>query len=133
MFSTPRYLMRSLLFCKAEISLISTTKFRYESLQCRYFILNKKSLNNLIMKSQYKCYSSDKNASTRNNKDTITTPSEPSTTKNGLTNSFKDITKFKNDLLTERIREMANSKIENTQHALSVASKILNEFTGYSV
>jgi hypothetical protein len=132
MFSTPRFLMKPLRFCKAETSLI-LTKFRYESLYCHCFILNKKGLNNnLIVKLQYKCYSLNKNASTRNNEDTIITPSEPSTTKNGLTNFPHKDNKSKNELLTERIFEIAKT-IKNTQHALSIASKTLNEFTGYSV
>lgn len=132
MFSSSRYLMKPLRFCKAETSLI-LTKFRYESLHCHSFILNKKGLNNLIMKPQYNCYSLNKNATTRNNEDTITTPSEPSATKNGLTNFPPKDAKNKNELLTERIFEITKMKIKNTQHALNIASKSLNELTGYSV
>ncbi|CAB5387699.1 unnamed protein product [Rhizophagus irregularis] len=124
--------MKPLRFCKAETSLI-LTKFRYESLHCHSFILNKKGLNNLIMKPQYNCYSLNKNATTRNNEDTITTPSEPSATKNGLTNFPPKDAKNKNELLTERIFEITKMKIKNTQHALNIASKSLNELTGYSV
>lgn len=133
MFSSSRYLRKPLRFYKAETSLI-LTKFRYESLHCHNFILNKKGLNNnLIMKPQYNCYSLNKNASTRNNENTITTPSESSTTKNGLTNFPPKDVKSKNDLLAERIFEMAKMKIKNTQHTLNTASKTLNELTGYSV
>ncbi|RIA92365.1 Mdm33 family-domain-containing protein [Glomus cerebriforme] len=132
--------MKPLHFSKAEISLFST-KFRHDPLQYRYYILNRKGLNNLIIKTHY---SSDTNAPPRTNKNIITTSSGPSTTKNGLTNSPEEdtsktptkISKFKNDkgqLLTERIREITNSiKIQNTQQAFNTASKILNEVTGYS-
>jgi hypothetical protein len=149
--------MKPLRFFKADLPLLSTksTKFHHGCLQRRYYILNKRVLNNLIMKTQYDYYSSssDKNAPPRTNEDTIST-SEPFPTKNDLVNSSKDnisetstaknnaatsnkilsifsmISKIKND----RERGLTNAiKIENSHHVLSAASKTLNEFTGYSI
>src|ERR1044072_639904 len=100
MFSTPRYSMKSLHFCKVDISLI-LTKFHHDHSQHRHYVLNKKVLNNLIIKTQRNYSSfSDKN-SPRTNKDKITTSSEPSATKvNFHKENMSETPTVKNDATT---------------------------------
>ncbi len=149
----PRYL-KPLHFCKADISLISAKNYPNLA-QHRYYILSKKGLNNLIAKTQYNCYSSfsDKNTPPQTNNNT--SPGR-STTKNDLINSPKGnmnktsmvesnvtisnnifssllSTFSKKQPLIGRIREIINKiKNKDRHHMLNTASKILNEFTGYS-
>ncbi|CAI2163260.1 6543_t:CDS:2 [Funneliformis geosporum] len=141
MISTPRYLIKPLHFCKADISLISV-KFYPILAQRRFHIFNKQGLNNLILKTRYNCCSffSNKNTTPQQTKDkntsTINTLKERPSTTSSLLSTFQHsatISLAKKQSLIERINKFINTiKIKDRQHMLNAASQVLNEFTGYS-